>query len=137
MVGKSELLNRIRENMESQQQQQQQMAQQEAEDKARANALIDAERIQKISLAKERQARMIADIGLSKERISESVQNRAQASLDRVKALTELQKLSDERLMTLVNFLNDLEERNEQKNRERNQEVLDEVAGIEIDGVNQ
>lgn len=110
MVGKSELLNRIRENMEAQQQQQQQMAQQEAEDVARANALIDAEREQKISLAQERRARVLSDIGLARERISQVQDNRASAALDRAKALTEIQKLSDDRLMSLVQFVRSLEE---------------------------
>ena len=110
MVGKSELLKVIKENAEMQKMQQQAATEQEMQDKARRDALIDSQTEQSIALASERRARVLSDLGLARERISQVQDNRASAALDRAKALSELQKMSDDRLMTVVNFLKTIEQ---------------------------
>jgi hypothetical protein len=123
MVGKSTLMEELKKHNEAQQQQAQQQAQVQAEDKARAVSLQDAEREQKIALAQERRARVVSDIALGQERSSEAIQNRAQASLDRAKTLSELQDVSDDRLIKVIKLLREIEA---QDNVDR-QQVVDSV----------
>ena len=101
MAGASEVQEAI-----AQKEQQEQLLQQQAEeDRQRAARLQDSVTEQNIALAQERRARVIADIGLAQERQSEMRQNIASANLDQAKTLAEIDKLRDENLMQLLQFL--------------------------------
>lgn len=96
--NRSDFLQRLQERQ--QQQEQQQMKVQEAEELLKKTQ--SAKAIGDIALAVERIARAEADQGLAKERISELQQNSAQATLDKVKAMKELETMDlDNALRTL------------------------------------
>lgn len=105
MQDKSELL----ESMEKEKEFQQQLQQMQMEDKQRQDRLVEAETQEKIALAQERRARMVADIGLARERISEAAENRSQAALARAKTLAEIDKMDTDRLLQVMNFMQQLE----------------------------
>lgn len=62
-----------------------------------------------LGLAQERKARVISDLALKDERESEAQQNIAQAALDRARAITEIAKLHEDRILQVLEFVNSLE----------------------------
>lgn len=93
---------RLREKMAQIDEMKKQQAQMEADDKERMNKLVASQTDQNISLAQERRARVLADIGLAKERMSEMEQNKAKALLDNAKTITELKNNKDSQLMDAI-----------------------------------
>lgn len=104
MQGKTKLLKKMQELEE----QKKQAMQVEMMDKNRMNRLEEAEIEEKLGLAQERRARVISDIGLARERISESEQNYAKALLDNVKTIREIKDLDDRRFMDSVRLVHEL-----------------------------
>ena len=84
---------RLREKMAEIAKQKEEAAQQEAADKHLADQLVQSQMDQNVALAQERRARVIADIGLAKERESEVKQNNAKAFLDIIKGISEMQNM--------------------------------------------
>lgn len=70
---------------------------------------MNAKKEQDLALAQERRARVVADLALAKERISEATENRAQAALARSKTITEIAQMKDERILRVLEFVNQLE----------------------------
>lgn len=62
-----------------------------------------------LGLAQERKARVISDLALKDERESEAQQNIAQAALDRVKAMVEIAKMNEDRMLQVAQFIHELE----------------------------
>jgi hypothetical protein len=89
LQGKSRLKDRIKQQQEQQAEQQRM----QMEDKARMDRLTEAKTEESIALAQERRARVLADIGLARERIAEGDQNQSKAFLDNVKAAKELDQM--------------------------------------------
>ena len=69
---------------------------------------------EKIGLAQERRSRVISNLSLKDERESEAQQNIAQAALDRAKAITEIAKMNEDRIMQVLQFVNQLEQQEAQ-----------------------
>ena len=63
-----------------------------------------------LGLAQERRSRVISNLSLKDERESEAQQNIAQAALDRAKAITEISKLREDRILKVLQFVNQLEQ---------------------------
>lgn len=103
MAGTSDL----KEDIEAQSQMQQQ---QQNETLQKQNALVDAQTEQMLGLAQERRARVISNLSLKDERESEAQQNIAQAALDRAKAIVEIAKMKDERIIEALRFITELEQ---------------------------
>lgn len=61
-------------------------------------------------LANERDSRVISNLSLKDERESEAQQNIAQAALDRAKTITEIAKMHDDRILQVLQFVNQLEQ---------------------------
>jgi hypothetical protein len=101
MAGLSDLQKAIE---EQEQQQQQQLA----ETTAKENALIEATAEEKLALAHERDTRAEANLGLERERESESVQNIALAELDKARAIVEISKLKDDRIIQALEMINQI-----------------------------
>jgi len=79
------------------------------------------------ALAQERRARVLADIGLAKERISEGEQNYAKAFLDNVKAVAEIQDIPRKRLLDVIELSANLK----QKHKEQvDQQLAEDAARI-------
>ena len=72
--------------------------------------LANSQKIANLSLSKEREARMLADIGLAEERHSEAASNMADAVLARSKAIVEISSLQEDRILKVLTFLNTLQE---------------------------
>lgn len=72
--------------------------------------LANSQKIANLSLSKEREARVIADIGLAEERHSEAASNMADAVLARAKAIVEISSLQEDRILKVLGFLNTLQE---------------------------
>jgi len=113
--GKSEYIEELAE-MEKQQaqqaQQQQQIQQQVLETQSQAS---QAKAISDIALSKERFTRAVANMGLEDERASAAVENRADAALQRTKAMKELETLDDDRLIKYLSIVRMMEEMNRGK----------------------
>lgn len=103
MAGLSDLEEAIakQEEMVAKERQQAQQAQVEA---------INAKKEADLGLAEERKSRVISNLSLKDERESEAQQNIAQAALDRVKAMTEIAKMHDDRILQVLQFVNTLEQ---------------------------
>ena len=111
MAGASE----IKKAIEQKEQQRQQAAQMQEEDRQRNAALQDAVTDQNVALAQERRARVLSDIGLARERVSRSVENRQDAVLSRAKAMAELEQMDTDRLKALIDLVGQFEEMFSQK----------------------
>ncbi len=124
--GKSEYNEELikNEQQQSQQAQEQQQLQQRIlvsqEEMAKARAISD------IALSKERFTRAMANMGLEDERNSEAIQNRAQATLDRTRAIKELESMDDDRIIKYMALIKQLEE------QDRREEKRNKAEDIEI-----
>lgn len=116
--GKSQL---TREMMARQQQQMQQaQAQQEQQ-----MAVVETQRqinesimLKNRAQAQEAYTRAVANMGLEDERNSKAVENRSQAALDKAKALAELEKMDDDRIVKYLETILKLEEMNARKEQQ-------------------
>lgn len=72
--------------------------------------VLAATKEEKLGLAQERRSRVISNLSLKDERESEAQQNIAQAALDRAKAITEIAKLNEDRILQVLQFVNQLEQ---------------------------
>lgn len=104
LQGKTELLEKMAERAEQQQAQQAKMDEAEQIQKGLEMSQID----QNTALAEERRARVLADIGLAKERMSEQEQNYAKALLDNAKTVKEIEDLDRKRLLDVMQLAADL-----------------------------
>lgn len=80
-----------------------------------------------VALAQERRARVLADVGLMEERISESEENRAQAALARAKTLVEISNMQSDQLMSVIAFVNDLQ-RQEMEDRDAQSQKVQAIS---------
>ena len=123
MVGKSQLLKDV--------EVQQQAAQEAAKKQAEIEQLIKALQVAKLEgenlLNDLRRMREVKEAALTRVKISEVEENMASATLDRAKAIQEIQKISDDRLMSLIIFLREMEK--EQKDA-RNVEIQETIAQV-------
>ena len=89
LQGKTDLLEKMAQQAEQQQAQQQKMDEMEQLEKALELSKID----QNTALAQERRARVLSDIGLARERISEGEQNHARALFDIARTAKEMEQM--------------------------------------------
>lgn len=111
LQGKTELIQKMAERAEQQKIQQQKLDEAEQIQKALEMSQID----QNTALAEERRARVLADIGLARERSSEATQNYAKALLDNAKTVTEIQDMDRKRLVDVMKIAADVSMNQERK----------------------
>jgi len=99
---------KLHEILAQQQEQQAQAAQVEQQAMQMQTALDMAAVNQSTALAEERRARVLADIGLAKERESEVVQNHAKAFLDNAKTVAQINDIPQKRLIEVLQLAADL-----------------------------
>ena len=104
LQGKTILLEKMAQQQELAQVQQQKMDELEQIGKQLELSQID----QNTALAEERRARVLADIGLAKERIAEGEQNYAKALLDNAKTVKEIQDMDRKRLIDVIALAADI-----------------------------
>lgn len=115
LQGKSELIAEI-EAYQKQQQQAAQKQEQEQEQFKQSQADYNkAKSISELATAKERFTRSVANLGLEDERASSAVEDRANATLLRTKAMKEIQSMDDDRLFRYLGFIQAMEANSKQK----------------------
>ncbi|HEY5235259.1 MAG TPA: hypothetical protein VIJ14_03690, partial [Rhabdochlamydiaceae bacterium] len=114
------------------------------QDEQRAQAAKDAGDLQKmqiedlsakkeanLGLAQERRSRVISNLSLKDERESEAQQNIAQATLDRARAITEITKLNEDRVLQVLDLVHRMEQE-----EAAGREVQKAQVGAEADQIN-
>lgn len=118
LQGKTELIK----EMEIFQKQQQEAAQEQQKTQEQLlqsqSDLAKSQSINNIASAKERFTRAVANMGLEDERASSAVEDRAQASLARAKAVRELQEMDDDRIFRYLAIVQAMEESSKRKEDE-------------------
>lgn len=104
LQGKTKLLEKMQERSEMQQAQQQKLDEAEQLEKALTISQVE----QNTALAEERRARVLADIGLAKERMSEQAQNYAKALLDNAKAAKEIDDIDSKRMLDVMKLVTEI-----------------------------
>lgn len=104
LQGKTQLIEKMAQAAEQAQVQQHKMDEAEQIQKALEMSQID----NNTALAEERRARVLADIGLARERISEGEQNYAKALLDNAKTVKEIQDMDRKRLLDVMALAADI-----------------------------
>ena len=99
---------KLHEIMRQQAEQAQQAAKVEQEAMQMQTALDMAAVNQSTALAEERRARVLADIGLAKERESEAVQNHAKAFLDNAKTVAQINDIPHKRMVEVLKLASDM-----------------------------
>lgn len=112
--GKTKLKERMAAIAEQQAQAQQKIAETEQRQAELEMSQID----NNLALAQERRARTIADIGLARERISESEQNHAKALLDNAKTYAEIEHLDHAHFLETLRFAHESKLEADQQNEE-------------------
>lgn len=101
---------KLHEIMRKQAEQAQEVAAMEQEAEQRQKMLDMAAINQSTALAEERRARVLADIGLAKERESEVTQNHAKAFLDNAKTIAQIEDIPRKRLVEVLKLAADLKQ---------------------------
>jgi len=122
--GKTEYTEQIAELEKQQAEAAQRQQQIEQQVMVQQGQMSQAKAISDVALGKERFTRAIANMGLHEERNAESIQNRAQASLDRAKTMKELQSMDDDRLIKFMNIVKMMEEMSRQEELENKSDDL-------------
>ena len=92
-----------------QQAEQAQVAAQAEQEAAQMQKMLDMAAVnQSTALAEERRARVLADIGLAKERESEVTQNHAKAFLDNAKTIAQIEDIPRKRLVEVLKIAADI-----------------------------
>lgn len=100
----------------AQQAEQAQMAAKQAQEAEQIQKALDMAAVnQSNALAEERRARVLADIGLAKERESEAVQNHAKAFLDNAKTIAQIEDIPRKRLTEVLKLAADIRMQEQQR----------------------
>ena len=127
MAGLSDLEEAIKVQEEAKQVQQQKIDAQEE----MGLELANSQKIANLSLSKEREARVLADIGLAQERSSEATSNLADAALARAKTMVELASMDEDRIIkvyALMEQLHSEEKANELEEEKRNDQRAESIV---------
>lgn len=106
MAGLSDLEKAI----EKQDEMQAQVAAIAAQKEQKEIEKLDSETQANLGLSQERKSRVISNLSLKDERESEAQQNIAQAALDRARAITEIAQMNESRILSVLQFVNQLEQ---------------------------
>lgn len=122
---KSTLNKEIEANVKSQQEQAQKAEQVQQQVLQSQLELNKATAVERLAGGKERFTRSVANMGLEDERAARAVDNRASAALDRARAMSEISKMSDERLMKYLQIVEMMEEMNRVKEEQVKQDDVE------------
>ena len=127
MAGLSDLEEAIEEQDKEKQAQQAKIDKQEE----MGLELANSQKIANLSLSKEREARVLADIGLAQERSSEATSNLADAALARAKTMVELASMNEDRIIKVYALMEQLhaeEKANELEEEQRNDARAEKIV---------
>jgi len=126
MSGKTDLEERIAAQQEQAAEQQKKIEAQEQ----MAMELANSQKEENLALAQSRRARVLGEIGLYKERISEATQNRADAALARAKTISEIADMDQNRLMRVYEFVTMLEDQEAKRQIEKDLQTQQDVDNL-------
>lgn len=118
--------SKLRETVTKMAEQQRQVQMQDVEDRRLKNQYVASQSDQNIALAQERRARVLSDIGLARERISEGEQNYAKALLDNAKTVSEMQRSKQDSVMDAVRLAMEMS----QLSKDRSNQTLAQDAQV-------
>lgn len=120
MLGKSRIAKKMQEK-----QKQQQIMMMKAEENAQIEQKLKISQTEEnLALAQERRARVLADIGLARERISEGAQNYAKAMLDNARTVAEIEDLDKKRALEVLELSIQMNEREQSRQDARIQQDM-------------
>lgn len=120
MLGKSRIAKKMQEK-----QKQQQLMMMKAEENAQIEQKLKISQTEEnLALAQERRARVLADIGLARERISEGAQNYAKAMLDNARTVAEIEDLDKKRALEVLELSIQMNEREQSRQDARIQQDM-------------
>lgn len=135
LSGKKELIESMMQEEQQMAQMQQQQAQAELQQQQMLAHSLEAKAESDIALSVERKSRAVADIALAKERASQAAHDRAKTALDNAKALQEVDAIPENRLMGLMDFILNMQER--QKALAGGEEEDSEIEAARVGSSNQ
>lgn len=115
LQGKVRLKDLVARNTQKQQQAQEIMMQQEQ----RKGQLELSQIENNLALAQERRGRVLADLGLARERISEGEQNYAKALLDNARTVAEIEDMDRTHLVEVMRLAHEMQQENAQRTDEK------------------
>lgn len=120
LQGKVRLKKIVKQNTERQEQ-----AQQLAMEQEKRKAQLELSQIDNnLALAQERRGRVLADLGLARERISEGEQNYAKALLDNARTVAEIEDMDRGHLLEVMRLAHEMQQENADKTDEKLQQDL-------------
>lgn len=135
LQGKSEYNKQIAAIEQQQAQQAQQQAQVQQQILTSELEYNKASSIEKIAGSKERFTRAVANTGLETERSAKAIDDRAAATLDRVKAMKELESMDDDRIVKYMSIIRAFEEQSRrQEEQVKSEDVLISAEGNQLSG---
>lgn len=129
MAGLSDLENAI----EAQEKSKEAMMKMAQEKEQLEMAKLNSEKEANLGLAQERKSRVISNLSLKDERESEAQENIARAALDRAKAITEIAKMNEDRILQVLNFVNNLEQQEAMGREAQKAQVAGQAHSINME----
>lgn len=126
LIDKSKLVERLQQQQQAAEQAQQKVAEAEQMEMA----LKNSQREENIALAQERRARVVSDIALARERISQADVNNAKAILDSAKVVSEMEDADRRRIMELLRLAVDLQSQQSMVNESQLNSDMSKVAQL-------
>ncbi|MFA6201397.1 MAG: hypothetical protein WC679_13430 [Bacteroidales bacterium] len=117
MAGISDLKEAIEKETQMKQQSQQQQVQLEQAVLQKQIGLLEATTAEKYESAGEKASRKFSNFGLEAERQARSQRDEATAALDKAKAIVELSKMNDDRILQVLQIVNEMEQAEKENNR--------------------
>jgi len=127
MAGLSDLQDAISKQEEQLQKQQQKVDEQEQLALKLANSQAEAN----LAMSDERRARIQTDISTAEWHRSEAEQNIAQAQLDRAKTIVEIAKMGDDRIVSVLNLINQMAAQEQAQQQAQSQQTEAKAAKVQ------
>jgi hypothetical protein len=128
MAGLSDLQQAIAEQQKQQAQQQQKIDEQER----LGLELINSQKEANLAMSEARKARTLGEVALSEYRLAEAEENRALATLNKAKTITEIASLRDDRILKVLEFVHQLERDEAMDAQASSENVLQKAQSLDI-----
>ena len=131
LQGKTALLEKMKEMEE----QKKAAIEQEMKDKALQDKLTASQADENIALAQERRARVLSDLGLARERVSESHHNQSKTLLNNAKTIAEIEDMKQGRFLELLKLASEISVEDEEVEKQLNTDMMRSAAMIDQAGI--
>lgn len=132
MAGISDLEEAIKKQMQAAQE----SKKQEAVAQNAQLSVMEATVMEKLAGAKEKESKVATNISIISEKESKAESDKAQATLDRAKAITEIAAMSENRILKVLEYLNFMDEQEAARNASEKVQREDQAAEVINQGSN-